>query len=99
MAVDQNKFLERVAKNERRSKVRVTRGERGIWQRRNREHLVRDDADMQAHMDYVHFNPVKHGLVRRVADWPFSTFHALVKQGVYASDWGGVDDALLPYDD
>ena len=92
-------FSKGLPKTERRSKVRVARGERGIWQRRYWEHLIRDDADMQAHMDYVHFNPIKHDLVRRVADWPFSTFHALVKQGVYAPDWCGGDDALLPYDD
>jgi len=50
-------------------------------------------------MDYVHFNPVKHGLVKRVADGPFSTFHGLVKQGIYSPDWGGGEDALLPYVD
>ena len=79
--------------------VRIARGERGIWQRRFWEHLIRDDADRQAHMDYVHFNPVKHGLVRRVADWPYSTFHALVKQGLYPLDWGGGTDVSLPYAD
>ena len=92
-------FSKGLPQTERRSKVRVARGERGIWQRRSWEHLIRDDADMQAHMDYVHFNPVKHGLVKRVADWPISTFHGLVKQGVYPPDWGGGEDALLPYSD
>ena len=61
-------FSKALPKAERLSKVRAARGERGIWQRRYWEHLIRDEADMQAHMDYVHFNPVKHGLVRRVAD-------------------------------
>jgi putative transposase len=56
----------------------VACGERGIWQRRYWEHLIRDDADYRAHMDYVHINPLKHGLVRRVGDWPHSTFHRLV---------------------
>ena len=54
---------------------------------------------MQAHMDDVHFNPVKHGSVKRAADWPISTFHGLVIQGIYPPDWGGGEDALLPYAD
>ncbi|MFL6621231.1 MAG: REP-associated tyrosine transposase [Sulfurifustis sp.] len=74
---------------ERRSPVRQRRGERGIWQRRYWEHLIRDERDYAAHMDYVHINPIKHGLVKRVADWPHSTFHRLVEEGVYACDWAG----------
>ena len=84
-------------KTERRSAVRQRRGERGIWQRRYWEHLIRDEADYRAHMDYVHINPVKHGLVARVADWPYSTFHRLVEQGVYPPDWSQA--IRLPYDD
>ena len=74
---------------ERRSDVRVARGERGIWQRRFWEHVIRDEADYAAHMDYVHINPLKHGHVARVADWPYSSFHRLVEAGVYAPDWAG----------
>jgi putative transposase len=92
-------FSKALPRTERLSKVRVARGERGIWQRRYWEHLIRDDADMQSHMDYVHFNPVKHGLVRRAADWPVSTFHELVKQGVYPLEWGGGSENALAYDD
>ena len=92
-------FSKALPKTERLSKVRVDRGERGIWQRRYWEHLIRDDADFQAHMDYLHFNPVKHGLVDRVVDWPLSTFHRLVKQGIYPSDWGGGNESALGYDD
>jgi putative transposase len=92
-------FSKALPKTERVSKVRADRGERGIWQRRYWEHLIRDDADFQAHMDYLHFNPVKHGLVTRVADWPYSTFHRLVKQGVYPADWGGGNESALGYDD
>jgi len=58
-----------------------------IWQRRFWEHRIRDDRDYQAHMDYIHFNPVKHGLVTRVSDWPFSSFHRHVAAGVYPPDW------------
>jgi putative transposase len=54
---------------------------------------------MEAHMDYVHFNPVKHGLVKHVIDWPVSTFHTLVKQGIYPADWGGGHETSLSYDD
>ena len=81
------------------SVVRVRRGERGIWQRRYWEHLIRDQADFQAHMDYVHFNPVKHGLAGRVLDWPYSTFHQLVAAGVYPADWAGAEGKSLAYDD
>jgi putative transposase len=74
---------------ERRSLVRRKRGERGIWQRRFWEHLIRDDIDFQRHVDYIHYNPVKHGHVKRVVDWPYSTFHRYVEQGIYPDDWGG----------
>jgi len=65
------------------------RRETTIWQRRFWEHQIRSDEEYQIYMDYTHFNPVKHGLVARVADWPFSTFHRYVKLGVYPEDWGG----------
>ncbi|MGB5305558.1 MAG: transposase [Gammaproteobacteria bacterium] len=83
------RFSRSLPQVERRSAVRVRRGERGIWQRRFWEHLIRDEADYAAHMDYVHFNPVKHGLVKQVIDWPYSTFHRLVGEGVYVCDWAG----------
>ena len=60
-----------------------------IWQRRYWEHLIRDQQDFASHMDYIHYNPVKHGLCQQAADWPYSTFHRLVKTGVYPADWGG----------
>jgi len=60
-----------------------------IWQRRFWEHRIRSDIDMQRHMDYIHFNPVKHGYVRQAAAWPYSTFGRYVERGVYAGDWGG----------
>ena len=69
------------------SASRRLRGERGIWQRRYWEHTVRDERDYAAHMDYIHFNPVKHELVAHVADWQFSTFHRCVRQGFYPAAW------------
>ncbi|HEX9390936.1 MAG TPA: transposase [Usitatibacteraceae bacterium] len=93
-------FSKALPPTEWRSKIRLQRGERGIWQRRYWEHLIRDEADFRAHMDYVHINPVKHGLVKRVVDWPHSTFHRLVEQGVYPLDWAGDGTAdLLAYAD
>lgn len=61
----------------------------GLWQPRFWEHLVRDEADFAAHMDYTHYNPVKHGHVKRVIDWPYSSFHRCVRQGIYPASWGG----------
>jgi len=58
-----------------------------VWQRRFYEHTIRDDGDFDAHMDYIHYNPVKHGLVARVVEWPYSTFHRWVANGVYPADW------------
>ena len=81
-------FVKAIPKVERRSIIRIKRGERAIWQRRYWEHFIRDDNDYQRHIDYLHYNPVKHGYVSRVCDWPYSTFHRLVKQGIYHKDWG-----------
>jgi len=88
-----------IPRTEYRSPVRLNRGERGLWQRRYWEHLIRNEADFQAHMDYIHFNPVKHGLVKRVIDWQHSTFHRLVKVGVYPADWAGSNEGMLDYPD
>ena len=92
-------FSKSLPRGERLSAARERRGERGIWQRRYWEHLIKNEADFQAHMDYVHVNPVKHGLVSRVSDWPFSTFHKLVERGVYPADWAGGDEEGLRYVD
>jgi putative transposase len=72
-----------------RSASKVTKREKGIWQRRYWEHAIRDDADLERHVDYIHFNPVKHGHVTRVTDWPHSSFHRYVEGGLLAADWGG----------
>jgi putative transposase len=72
-----------------RSPSKVIKREKGIWQRRYWEHAIRNDADLDRHVDYIHFNPVKHGHVTRVADWPHSSFHRHVERGVLEADWGG----------
>ena len=91
------RFVRAIEPSERRSSVRVDRGERGVWQRRFWEHAVRDDVDYTRHMDYLHYNPVKHGHVRAVVQWPYSTFHRWVRAGVYPSEWGatGVIDGAV----
>jgi len=71
------------------SPSRAARGERGIWQRRYWEHTIRDEEDYARHIDYVHINPVKHGLVNRVRDWAPSSFHRHVEFGIYPADWAG----------
>jgi putative transposase len=71
-----------------RSNSRLNQRRRGVWQRRFWEHTLRDENDYARHFDYVHYNPVKHGYVERVRDWPHSTFHRWVNQGVYALNWG-----------
>jgi putative transposase len=65
-----------------KSESRLNKGERGIWQWRFWEHAVRDDKDFQRHVDYIHYNPIKHGYVTRVADWQFSSFHRFVQLGM-----------------
>mgnify|MGYP001256858398 FL=1 len=64
------------------------RRERPVWQRRFWEHLIRDADDWRRHVDYIHYNPVKHGLCSRPGDWPWSSFGKALAQGWYAADWG-----------
>ena len=84
-----SRFSKAIPKSEQRSLVRQSRGERGIWQRRFWEHLVRDEGDYSRHVEYCYINPVKHGLVRRVRDWPFSSFHRDVRNRLFPEDWAG----------
>jgi putative transposase len=72
-----------------RSQSKLAKREKGVWQRRYWEHAIRNEADLERHIDYVHFNPVKHGHVTHVADWPHSSFHRYVERGVLVADWGG----------
>ena len=67
-----------------------------LWQHRFWEHLIRDERDFCQHMDYLHANPLRHGLVTRVTDWPWSSFHRCVRQGIYPADWvdGASRDAI-----
>ena len=64
------------------------RHEAGVWQPRFWEHTCESECDFETHFDYVHVNPLKHRFVKRVRDWPHSTFHRWVAAGVYGPDWG-----------
>jgi len=72
-----------------RCSSQLRKREKGIWQRRYWEHQIRDETDLQRHVDYLHYNPVKHGWCARAADWPYSSFHRFVQQGLLPADWGG----------
>jgi putative transposase len=86
-------FSAAVPHGEARSASRAAEGERGIWQRRFWEHTVRDDGDFARCVDYVHFNPVKHGLVSSAGGWPYSSFRQAVARGWYPADWVFAGDA------
>lgn len=85
-------FSRQLPKGERISSSRAQKGERGIWQRRFWEHQIRDDRDFESHVNYIHINPVKHGYVECVKDWPHSSFHNYVERGLLAEDWAGQPD-------
>ena len=89
LSLFKSSFSRAMAPAEARTASKIAKREKGIWQRRYWEHTIRDDADLERHVDYIHYNPVKHGLVARVADWPHSSFHRYVEQGVLPVDWGG----------
>jgi putative transposase len=81
-------FARAVPKGEPISSMRKERHERGIWQRRFWEHTIRDEADLNSHIDYIHYNPVKHGHAIEATEWSHSTIHRFIKEGVLETDWG-----------
>jgi REP-associated tyrosine transposase len=80
-------FTRGLPRAERISASRLRKRERGIWQRRYWEHTLRDDDDFARHVDYIHFNPVKHGYVAEASAWPFSSFRRMVRLGFYPENW------------
>ena len=80
-------FSRQLPKQERVSVSRQERRERGIWQRRFWEHRIRDEDDLRRHVEYIHYNPVKHGHAASPIEWPHSSLHRYIRQGVYPSDW------------
>ena len=81
-------YLSRGGEESGRTDSRIQRRERGVWQRRFWEHVCRDEADLQEKVDDIHWNPVKHGIVSSVQDYPHSTFRRFVRLGEYPPDWG-----------
>ncbi|MCW8945267.1 MAG: transposase [Sedimenticola sp.] len=81
-------FSRGVGIKEPRNPSRIAKRERGIWQRRYWEHMIRDERDYAMHMDYIHYNPVKHGRVERASDWPYSSIHRYIQNGMLDQDWG-----------
>ena len=77
------------------SDSRIKKKERGMWQRRFWEHLIRDEADLSRHRDYIHYNPVRHGLAASPKEWPHSSFKRFVEQGLYSEDWGEIPQRQL----
>lgn len=78
------------------SSSRQKRKESNLWQRRFWEHLIKNERDYALHCDYIHYNPVKHGLCLKPQDWPFSSIHRLIAEGVYPSDWGMIETPVIP---
>lgn len=81
-------FSKQIHCSEAITAIRKKKRERGIWQRRFWEHLIRDDLDFEHHVNYIHFNPVKHGYVTKGSDWEYSSIHNYIKKGRITKDWG-----------
>ena len=77
------------------SNSRQKKREKYIWQRRFWEHTIRDQQDWQKHMDYIHYNPVKHGYVNSPADWQYSSFRKCVDKGWYPEGWGATEPEII----
>ncbi|MDO5624816.1 MAG: transposase [Pseudomonadota bacterium] len=92
-----SKFSAAIPKAEFISPSRQAKGERGIWQRRYWEHQIRDEEDFARHVDYIHYNPVKHGWAKTPGAWPYSSFHRYVREGRLPADWaaGGDDGGAM----
>ncbi|WP_198263426.1 REP-associated tyrosine transposase [sulfur-oxidizing endosymbiont of Gigantopelta aegis] len=88
-------FSRQIPSGEKCSQSRIKRGERGIWQRRYWEHLLRDEVDFQHHVDYIHWNPVKHGWVTEVKQWPYSSFHQYVKKRIVPENWASDSNIII----
>ena len=84
-----SRFSRKIPADGHRKESHIKKCERGIWQRRFWEHTLWDLSDVERHIDYIHYNPVKHGYVNRVVDWSYSSFHRYVSRGVCPVDWAG----------
>lgn len=89
------RFSWEIERRETITPSRKRKGERGIWQRRFWEHLITDEHDLARHIDYVHINPVKHGYVTRASDWPYSSLHRYIRQGLLPTDWACAPELVM----
>ncbi len=85
-------FSRQIEPHETVSKSRQKKRERGIWQRRYWEHAIRNPIDYEHHVNYIHYNPVKHGYVKNPVDWQYSSIHRFIRQGMLDGQWACVDD-------
>ncbi|WP_233702887.1 REP-associated tyrosine transposase [Iodobacter fluviatilis] len=90
-------FSRSIQKTETIRKSRKLKRERGIGQRRHWEHLIRDDGDLEKHVAYIYFNPVKHGYVTKAVDWPYSSIYRAIKQGDIDEKWGTYFSSVKHY--
>ncbi len=82
-------FSRTLSKTEPINESRRLKRERGFWQRRYWEHQIRDENDLARHVDYIHYNPVKHGYVSNPVDWPYSSIHWYIRQNIVSESWAG----------
>ncbi|MBL7479712.1 REP-associated tyrosine transposase [Legionella bononiensis] len=92
LSLIKSSFSIQIAMDENISQSRKNKRERGIWQRRYWEHVIRDAQDYEHHINYIHFNPVKHGYVLSPSDWEYSSIHRFIRQGILSESWGCDDD-------
>ena len=85
-------FSKKIENHDMISPARYKKGERGIWQRRFWEHLIRDQNDYEHHLNYIHYNPVKHGYVKIASAWPYSSIHRAIRKGDILENWAYDDD-------
>lgn len=79
-------------KKQDKTPTEIKRKEKGVWQRRYYDHIIRDEKDLNKHLDYIHYNPIKHNLVNAAKDWEYSSFSKFVKNGLYELDWCNLEN-------
>jgi putative transposase len=90
-----HRYLQEIGPGQERNESHQKRREAAIWQRRFWEHTISDKVDLETHLDYIHYNPIKHGFVTKAASWEWSSFKRYVKMGIYDIDWVGGDEGRL----
>ena len=87
-------FSKYLPKDDELCESKIKRKEKGIWQRRFYDHIIRDDNDLNRHLDYIHYNPVKHGYVNAPKDWAYSSFKKFVEKNLYDKNWCNLSDKI-----